>query len=71
MLTWFREGLINSRFHSEICSWAGHQGEFGGHPLFRGSLVGHIHRSMAPSSPLGTRSLRSRHEPSPRHVQIR
>ncbi len=31
----FREGLINSRFHSAIWSWDGHQGEFGGHPLVR------------------------------------
>jgi hypothetical protein len=33
-----REGLINSGFHSEICSWAGHQGEFSGHPLVRESV---------------------------------
>ncbi len=30
-----REGLINSCFHSEICSWGDPQGEFGGQPLFR------------------------------------
>ena len=35
-----KEGLINSRFHSEICPWADHQGECGGHLLFRGPFGG-------------------------------
>ena len=26
----FREGLINSRFHSASCSWTDHQGKFSG-----------------------------------------
>ncbi|HWG95600.1 MAG TPA: response regulator, partial [Nitrospira sp.] len=29
-----REGLINSRFHSEICLWGGHQGESAGSGAF-------------------------------------
>ncbi|MEY4704536.1 MAG: hypothetical protein RL042_732 [Nitrospirota bacterium] len=30
-----REGLINSRFHSELYFWGSRQDEFGGQPLFR------------------------------------
>jgi|LNFM01.1.fsa_nt_gb hypothetical protein len=35
-----REGLINSRFHSELCFWGSRQDEFGGQPLFREPLGG-------------------------------
>jgi len=35
-----REGLINSRFHSELCFWGSRQDEFGGQPLFRAPVGG-------------------------------
>jgi hypothetical protein len=65
-----REGLINSGFHSEICSWAAHQGEFSGHPLVRQSLRGVPPPSDGCSQPPEARSLRPRQEPPSRHVQI-
>jgi hypothetical protein len=45
-----REGLIYSRFRSEFCFWADHQGEFGGHLLVRAPISGGLSPSDGPRS---------------------
>lgn len=66
-----REGLINSRFHSEFCFWGSRQDEFGGQPLFREPFGGAPPLSEARCPFPGTCSLRFRQEPPSCHVQIR
>ena len=66
-----REGLINSRFHSEICFSGDPQVKFGGHPLIRGPIHGRRPPSDGPWPPPAPRSLRPCHEPPPRDIEIR
>ena len=66
-----KEGLTNSRFHSEICSWGDPQGEFGEHPLVRELFRGVHPPSDGRCHPPDTRSLRPRQEPPSGHGQIR
>ncbi len=65
-----REGLINLRFHSEICFSGDTQVKLGRHPLVRGHLQGGGHRVMARGWLPAPRSLRPCHEP-PRDIEIR
>jgi len=56
----FREGLINSRFRSEFCFWASHQGKLCGQPLARAPLPGVSASSGGPRSAPSPRFLRAR-----------
>jgi hypothetical protein len=66
-----REGLIYSRLYSAICSWAGPQGQFDGHPLVREPCSGIYPPSDRPRPTPDTRPLCPRQELSTCHMRIR